>query len=321
VKRQYDVCLQMGHVARTKGATGTAGHRGSEQAFVKILGPMVYDRLVHAGLTVALIGADDPRPTAEVFLALHQDGSGSGSAHGASVGYPVHGDGATLAKIWKARYTLAGWPFGFRPDNYTTGLHWYYGFGGLRRSWWKQAKFASAFLIEHGFATTVSEENWMWDHMDQIAGADADAIVQYLKPGVVGLATVRSSSMDLSVGASGPSVRTLQKLLNMFSQAGLTVDGDFGPATKAAVIAYQTKLHVPADGVWGPASADAHRQFVKWLGAQPVATPPKPSPQPVAKPKVVPIRPVPQPVDPLVDILARLKTVTADLDAYMASRQ
>lgn len=178
--REYDVCLQMGHVARKKGGTGTTGHRGSEQDFVKVIGPKIQAQLISYGLTCALIGADDKRPSASVFLALHQDGSPSPSARGASVGYPVHGDGETLAKIWKARYTMAGWPNGFRPDNYTIGLHWYYAFGGLRRWWWKKARFDSAFLIEHGFATTVSEENWMWDHTDQIVDADASAIAQFL---------------------------------------------------------------------------------------------------------------------------------------------
>jgi len=185
--REFDVVVQMGHVARTRGATGTSdrrargdGWRGSEQDFARQIGPRVKVRLEAAGLSVALIGADDDSPTAEVFVALHQDGSGLVNSHGASVGYPVHGDGGVLAKMWKARYTLLGWPFGFNPDNFTTGLHWYYGFGGLRRWWWKRAKYDAAFLIEHGFATTPSEEDWMWDRLDQIAGVDADSILQYL---------------------------------------------------------------------------------------------------------------------------------------------
>lgn len=184
---EFDVVVQMGHVGRGRGATGTSdkrarsdGWRGSEQDFARQIGPRIKTRLESAGLSVALIGADDRRPTAEVFLALHQDGSRRVDSHGASVGYPVHGDGDVLAKIWKARYTLLGWPFGFNPDNYTIGLHWYYGFGGLRRWWWKRAKYDAAFLIEHGFATTPGEEDWMWDRLDQIAEVDADTILQYL---------------------------------------------------------------------------------------------------------------------------------------------
>jgi len=154
MKRSVDVVVQQGHVPRMYGTTGTAGVRGTEQAFALEIGPRITQHLRAAGLTVALIGADDPRPTAEVFLALHQDGSDDPGARGASVGYPRYGDGATLAKIFKARYTLAGWPNGFRADNNTIGLHWYYGFGWNRYSK-RLARFDAALLIEHGFATTV----------------------------------------------------------------------------------------------------------------------------------------------------------------------
>jgi len=97
--RDVDVVVQMGHVARTTGGTGTSGHRGSEQDFVKILGPKIRNRLTRAGLTVALIGADDPSPTASVFWRCIRTGRTIRQCSGASVGYPVHGDGATLAKI------------------------------------------------------------------------------------------------------------------------------------------------------------------------------------------------------------------------------
>lgn len=55
----------------------------------------------------------------------------------------------------------------------------------------------------------------------------------------------------LSVGASGEDVRRIQARL---SEMGHTVDadGDFGPATKAAVIAVQSANGLPADGIVGP---------------------------------------------------------------------
>lgn len=291
MRRNFDVCVQQGHVARTRGATGTAGHRGSEQAFVKILGPLIADKLRAAGLTVALVGADDNLPTAEVFLALHQDGSSSGKAHGASVGYPIHGDGKTLADIWKAQYTVIGWPYGFRKDNYTVGLHYYYGFGGLRRTWWQRAKFSAAFLIEHGFATTVSEENWMWDHIDAVAGADAATIIQYLR---------KNTS-----GAPMP-IRKLQSILNMFSNAGLRVDGIRGPKTAAAVRAYQVKLSIPSTGVWDSATQAAHDKFLRYLEAAPPPPPP---------PLVVPAAPVIAiaKIRPLIEQIEVLVTDLEDL--------
>lgn len=49
----------------------------------------------------------------------------------------------------------------------------------------------------------------------------------------------------LKVGSKGADVKTLQKKL------GITVDGDFGPKTKAAVVAFQKKHSLIADGVVG----------------------------------------------------------------------
>jgi hypothetical protein len=49
----------------------------------------------------------------------------------------------------------------------------------------------------------------------------------------------------LKMGDTGEEVKTLQKAL------GITADGDFGPATKAAVVAFQKKHRLYADGVVG----------------------------------------------------------------------
>lgn len=58
----------------------------------------------------------------------------------------------------------------------------------------------------------------------------------------------REYNMDtLRKGDSGQQVRALQKILG-----GLTVDGDFGPLTKAAVEAYQRQYGLDVDGVVGP---------------------------------------------------------------------
>lgn len=50
----------------------------------------------------------------------------------------------------------------------------------------------------------------------------------------------------IKVGSKGAHVKHLQKKL------GITADGDFGPKTKAAVVAFQKKHGLPADGVVGP---------------------------------------------------------------------
>lgn len=56
----------------------------------------------------------------------------------------------------------------------------------------------------------------------------------------------------LKQGSKGPQVRTLQRLLNAICGEKLDVDGDFGPATRIAVAAYQTTRELEIDGVCGP---------------------------------------------------------------------
>lgn len=54
----------------------------------------------------------------------------------------------------------------------------------------------------------------------------------------------------LQQGSSGAAVVNLQNLLNKFN-SGLKVDGVFGAATRAAVVAFQAKNSLTADGIVG----------------------------------------------------------------------
>ena len=63
--------------------------------------------------------------------------------------------------------------------------------------------------------------------------------------------TVSAPADDLlTVGDRGPDVTQLQTRLNQFG-AGLDIDGDFGTATRAAVVAFQRSKGLTADGVVG----------------------------------------------------------------------
>jgi len=72
----------------------------------------------------------------------------------------------------------------------------------------------------------------------------------------------------LRLGAKGARVRELQALL---VRAGheLKVDGDFGPATKGAVEAFQTANALRVDGVAGPATLKALSTFRQGAGDRP----------------------------------------------------
>ena len=68
---------------------------------------------------------------------------------------------------------------------------------------------------------------------------------------------VPSGDPLLRLGSEGSDVRQLQAALNEAIDAGLAVDGDFGPATETAVKAYQRHAGLDDDGIYGPATAAA----------------------------------------------------------------
>ena len=68
-------------------------------------------------------------------------------------------------------------------------------------------------------------------------------------------ASVKIATATLRVGSKGENVKTLQRNLNSAIGAGLGVDGDFGSGTKKALIKFQQKYGLGADGIYGPASA------------------------------------------------------------------
>ena len=79
-----------------------------------------------------------------------------------------------------------------------------------------------------------------------------------------------SCPADIQEGQVSGCVTTLQKDLNKDDNAGLTVDGDFGPLTLAAVKAYQSRHGLSVDGIVGPQTK------ASLLGGHPAPPPPPP---------------------------------------------
>lgn len=249
-----DVTIQMGHVARTRGATGT--HR--EQEFTKAIGNALTRRLRELGHAVRLIGADDAVPRGDVFVALHTDGSLNPARQGASVGYPDTG-GQRLASAWKRHHQSQGYPGGWLADNYTAALRGYYGFGKAAAA----GGYEHRFLAEHGTTTNAADCAWIEANIAAITQAHVDAIGEVVGHPHAAPATPTPSptpsgddDMDqlpiLRRGSTGQGVRNLQGLL-LAAGRRVAVDGDFGPGTEAILREYQVASSAPggADGVAG----------------------------------------------------------------------
>jgi peptidoglycan hydrolase-like protein with peptidoglycan-binding domain len=69
--------------------------------------------------------------------------------------------------------------------------------------------------------------------------------------GATAAGTATLCSTTLQEGDSGSCVTQLQQRLNQLG-ATLTVDGQFGPATKNAVLAFQGRSSIGFDGIVGP---------------------------------------------------------------------
>ncbi len=62
----------------------------------------------------------------------------------------------------------------------------------------------------------------------------------------------RGSTPTVQDGSTGSAVSRVQRSLNAATNAGLGVDGQFGPKTAAAVKSYQSSRDLGADGIVGP---------------------------------------------------------------------
>jgi len=77
-------------------------------------------------------------------------------------------------------------------------------------------------------------------------------------PGSSNGPVILDSCPTLAQGSQGGCVSELQTELNIDDNAGLPVDGIFGPLTRQAVITFQQQLGVtPADGIVGPQTKGA----------------------------------------------------------------
>jgi hypothetical protein len=169
------VVLQLGHVDRKTGATGTTG----EQALARRVAPAAARMLREAGHRPVQIFADDPVPGGDVFIAIHADGSTSPRARGCSFGFRpgLANERASRAfgAIWQVEHVAAGYPGGTRAANYTPGLSGYYALRPAAR-----AGHDRAIVLELGFLTNQDDREWLTspDGVDSSARAITAAVVR-----------------------------------------------------------------------------------------------------------------------------------------------
>lgn len=95
-------------------------------------------------------------------------------------------------------------------------------------------------------------------HISIVSGALADDVSDWdisvaAGPAQMPAATYEPPPPTLREGSSGETVKRLQVALNA-NGASLNVDGDFGPATKAALKKFQADRGLVSDGICGPQS-------------------------------------------------------------------
>jgi peptidoglycan hydrolase-like protein with peptidoglycan-binding domain len=100
-------------------------------------------------------------------------------------------------------------------------------------------------------------------------------VVGYGRPAYGDAAPMPRDDGILRQGSKGNAVKTLQQNLNKVMGLKLAVDGEFGPATKQAVEAFQRTHGLTVDGEYGPQTAALLRAALAGKGA-----PIKPTPKP-----------------------------------------
>lgn len=249
--------IQAGHYGRTSGSTGGPG----EAAAMIVIARAARD-LVDATDTAwdaVVISADVPGEAyaGDAFVALHGDSSESKATVGASVGYR-NPAGRSLAARWKTFYRAqVGHRIGpFRPDNYTANLAGYY---GTRKA--VAAGNDAAIIVEHGFMSNPDERTYIESSAGVVAAARAVCLaVTGALPDGSTLPDPEPDRWPVARGDTGALVTQVQSQLADLGYV-LDVDGDFGPATEASVVAFQTHAGVPTGrvaGVWGEQTQAAY---------------------------------------------------------------
>lgn len=123
------------------------------------------------------------------------------------------------------------------------------------------------FTVHRWFANKSCPGDWLYSRMGELTKAINAELSAANKP--VPTPTVKKCpfvepKVDLKYGSKGTGVKWIQWYINAcgFTKT-IKVDGDFGPATKAAVLAFQKKYHLATDGIVGVKTRAALKKNIK----------------------------------------------------------
>lgn len=185
------VGIQVGHwkndeipdeLKRLRGNTGASGGGKTEWEVNYAIADEMKKLLEHAGITVDIIPATvPPSYIADVFIAIHADGSEDRSKSGYKFAGPWRdftGKGGKLINLLSTKYEAAtGLEF---DPNITQNMRGYYAF-----SWWKNVHsvhpMTVSVIAETGFLTNRSDQKILIESPEVPAQAMSDAILDYLK--------------------------------------------------------------------------------------------------------------------------------------------
>lgn len=161
----FDVLISAGHEGRPASCPHFPAHRcnlgaAGERAWTPVVADAAARVLRRHGVRVARLPADfSGRYDVDAAVFVHFDGSAPACHSGASIGYHRAAD-AVAARDWRELYGTY-FPFVFRPDNFTAGLHDYYGFRQVHGR-------DASLVLELGEITCPAQRAWLaprlqWD--------------------------------------------------------------------------------------------------------------------------------------------------------------